>query len=297
MNRTAEPAWLIVNADDYGYFRCVSRGIVECARAGLVTATGVFGNAPNLVEQAGWLGDCEELDTGVHLNLTHGAPLTKVMRDKLSRWSGQFPGKFALAAAVLSGAIGRKAVHDEWAAQIERCIQVGLQPRFLNSHEHIHMLPPLFPTACALAARFGIAHVRVTSVNTVQWSPPASLVRGVILRALRWAQPAALRSSAARFLGLEASGRLTLAQLERDLRTLQPGGIHELMCHPGRFDERELHDRRLLAYHDWEGERRLLTDPATATLLEHRGVRLIGYRHLDVRAGTLVVRPEAVVED
>ena len=35
----------------------------------------------------------------------------------------------------------------EWRAQIERCLDSGLRVSFLNSHEHLHMLPALFPVA------------------------------------------------------------------------------------------------------------------------------------------------------
>ena len=39
---------LIVNADDYGYFDHVCAGILDCAAAGTVTATGVLANGPVL---------------------------------------------------------------------------------------------------------------------------------------------------------------------------------------------------------------------------------------------------------
>ena len=48
MTPASEGACLIVNADDYGYFDCVSKGILESASRGIVTATGVFANRPAL---------------------------------------------------------------------------------------------------------------------------------------------------------------------------------------------------------------------------------------------------------
>src|SRR5438067_2291957 len=48
------PAYLIVNADDYGYFPCVSRGIADAARQGAVTATGILANRSDLQEQMEW---------------------------------------------------------------------------------------------------------------------------------------------------------------------------------------------------------------------------------------------------
>ena len=72
----AMPSFLIVNADDFGYFRCVSRGIVQSHTRGIVTATGVLGNSPNLRDDALLLFQYPDLDVGVHLNLTFGEPLT-----------------------------------------------------------------------------------------------------------------------------------------------------------------------------------------------------------------------------
>jgi chitin disaccharide deacetylase len=74
---------------------------------------------------------------------------------------------------------------------------------------------------------------------------------------------------------------------------MQPGEVYELMCHPGRRDLQEVSDPRLLGYHDWEGELATLTDPAARSLLESCGVRLIGYRHLKLRDGQLVVQAGA----
>jgi len=79
--------YLIVNADDYGYFNCVSQGILESASHGIVTATGIFANSAHFAEHVGWLRDNASLDLGVHLNITDQTPLTRNMQIKLSRWN------------------------------------------------------------------------------------------------------------------------------------------------------------------------------------------------------------------
>lgn len=292
MTPAPQPPCLIVNADDYGYFRCVSRGILASARQGIVTATGVFANAPDLAEQAAWLRECEQLDTGVHLNLTQGMPLTIDMRQKLSHGAGCFPRKFKLAAAVLSGAITPQDVRREWHAQVERCLDHQLQPRFLNSHEHIHMLPSLFPVACDIAASFGIPHLRFTTAQLSIRARPAAQLRSAIMKGLEWTNRSECASSAPRFLGLGASGRLTLGDLESEVLTLQPGEVYELMCHPGRFDAQEIGHHPSRSYHDWEGEFSVMTNPLARELLDRQGVRLIGYRHLETRDGKIAVRQE-----
>ena len=290
-----EGACLIVNADDFGYFACVSKGILHSAANGIVTATGVFATSPDLQEHAAWLRDCDALDAGVHLNLTDGNPLTGDMRKALSRWSGRFPGKFSVAMAVTTGAIGIEDVRREWRAQIERCLENGLRVRFLNSHEHVHMLPSLFPVASELAGEYDIPHVRFPTSGFAWGLSGGSFLRSAIMKTLGTINRRRLVTPAARFLGMETSGKLDLAYFERNIPQLGAGRVYELMCHPGQFDAQEVSDPRLRRYHDWEGELRTLTSSAVRELLQRYRVRLIGYRHVEVRDDRLVARAEALL--
>jgi hypothetical protein len=290
-----EPEWayLVVNADDYGYYHCVSRGILESARRGIVTATGVFANSPHLAEHAAWLRDHPQLDVGVHLNLTDREPLTVGMRNKLGAWAGEFPAKFALAKAILASAIKTEDVQAEWRAQIERCLEHRLALTFLNSHEHIHMLPGLFKVSQVLAEEYGIPHLRCSAPESPRGAGMAGLLRDGLLGALALLNRRQLQFPVPRFLGMGNSGKLSLDYLRRRLPTLRSGEVYELMCHPGQLDESEISDPRLRHYHDWEGELATLTHPALPELLHQHRVRLIGYRHLNIASGQFDVRVRA----
>lgn len=267
---------LIVNADDYGYFPAVSRGIAEAARAGAVTATGLLANGPDLRGQAAWLGDCENLDVGVHLNLTSRQPLTAAMAAQLK--AGEFPGAYAMAGRILSRRIGLAVVAEEWRAQIEAVLALGLEPRFLNSHEHVHMLPGLFGLSLALAGEYRIPHVRLTRP---EWLSPLGLsavLRNALVQAMAAANRRQASPSGPLFIGLGRSGRLDLAYLRRLFARLKPGGVYELMCHPGHGDPAV--DPRLVAYHAWEQELALLTGPQIKGLYEEFNIRLVNYRGL-----------------
>jgi len=290
--RPPEPAYLIINADDYAYFKGVSQGILECVSQGTVTATGVFANSPLLDEHASWLAARPDVDVGVHLNLTDRLPLTKRLSDALSSWGGRFPGKFAIAKAVLSRRIAIDLVRDEWRAQIEACLDKNLRLTFLNSHEHIHMLPPLYPVALALAREYDIEHVRFATPEWPRaWSANA-LIRDGIMSVLAQINRFRMPYAAPVFLGMGESGRLSQRYLSSVLPTLRSGQVYELMCHPGIADLEEVKDKRLLAYHDWELERHTLCDPALKTALAASNIRLIGYRHLRTTGEGLRVRPE-----
>ncbi|MCU0934892.1 MAG: ChbG/HpnK family deacetylase [Gammaproteobacteria bacterium] len=277
------PARLVVNADDFGYFGAVTRGILETVDAGTVTATGVLANGPALAEHAGALRERPEVDAGVHLNLTLGEPLTGGVRERLSGSGGCWPGRAGLLAALLSRALRPADLMAELRAQIERCLGLGLVVRFLNGHEHVHMLPGVFPRVRALAAEYGIAFVRFvtpewrTGTGGLRAGHPA---RSAVLQMLAWLHWRAGPVRGPRLVGAGASGQLTAADLDRRLARLVPGRDYELMCHPGFRDAGEVRDPGLLAFHHWDEERELLAGPGFRARCEAFGVSLARFRDL-----------------
>jgi predicted glycoside hydrolase/deacetylase ChbG (UPF0249 family) len=165
---------------------------------------------------------------------------------------------------------------------------------FLNSHEHVHMLPSLFPVASALASEYGIAHLRFSTTRFARGSNGSSLLRSAIMKALATISRHRVTTPTPHFLGMENSGKLDLLYFERNISQLCAGQVYELMCHPGLFDAKEVTNPRLLRYHDWEGELRTLTSPVVRKLLQRHRIRLIGYRHVEVRGDRLVARDTAV---
>ena len=285
-------SYLIVNADDYGYFNCVSKGILNSARHGIVTATGIFANSTHFDEHVGWLGDNTALDLGVHLNITDQAPLSINMRNRLSRWEGCFPGKYTIVRALLSGTITTEDVKSEWRAQIERCLDKGVEIRFLNSHEHIHMLPSLFPVLQELAEEYGIPHIRFPTSEPLQSLSGGAIVRDMLMKTMGIFNQYRLINPVARFLGMGETGKLSTEYMKRRLPKLKRGHVYELMCHPGYYDAGEISDSRLLNYHDWKREFDTLTNPTVRDTLDQNRIRLIGYRHLKIQDGRLAVRDE-----
>lgn len=271
---------LIVNADDFGYFDAVSRGIVHAIEAGRVTATGIMANKEGLASRIESLRTADPIvDLGVHLNLSLGEPLLRATRERLTPWGGRFPTKFAVVGAVLRGAIPIETVRAEWIAQLERCLKLGVEPLFLNSHEHLHMLPPLLAVVHGLAQEYGIPHVRHVSPDPMPSVPRHGVFRNLLVAAL---QLASSGSDEARLqlVGLGASGKLTARYLRRRFRSLRPGRAYELMCHPGFYDPEEINERRLMHYHDWESELELLTGQTFGSICSQYGIRLIGFRDL-----------------
>jgi predicted glycoside hydrolase/deacetylase ChbG (UPF0249 family) len=273
-----DPIQLIVNADDYGYFSCVSRGIIDAAKAGTITATGILANHPTLNEQLSWLAAVPQLDLGVHLNLTFNQPLTTVMREQLTPWQGVFPNAYVMSWLIITRKLAIKTVREEWCAQIEAC--QGKKLLFLNSHEHIHTLPALFPLVLELANAYNIPHIRLTQAEWIKPFTAAGLVRNTLMQAMQMANQRKIKTPIPLFLGLSRSGRLDYQTLAYLFSRLKAGHSYELMCHPGYFDSNEILEPKLLAYHDWQGELALLQSPQLQALYQRFNIRLSHYHSL-----------------
>jgi hypothetical protein len=270
--------YLIVNADDFGYFPCVSQGIIEAARAGVVTATSVMANRPHVDMDSAALAQLTSLDVGVHLNLTAGEPLTEPLRNRFG--PAGFPGK--LWWALRSAGTGRllRDVADELRAQITACARLGLRVCFLNSHEHVHMLPRLLPMVHELAEEFRIAFVRDSRPDRLFAARPSAFLRNTLLQALSvYHHSTFAQSPMPRMLGMSASGKLDLDHLKAITAKLKPGMPAELMCHPGLCSSGDVGDPRLNAYHAWTLEYATLTGDAFAELLHSERIELVGFSH------------------
>jgi predicted glycoside hydrolase/deacetylase ChbG (UPF0249 family) len=241
---------LIVNADDFGLTRGVSRGILDAHRDGIVTSTTALVNLaphPDLDEEARGL---EGLGLGLHLNLTWGAPVSPPATvPSLVSPEGRFVRDV--------GAVGARAtaedVRREAEAQIEAFARrFGRPPSHLDSHHHVHRQPGV------MEAVLGVA-----------------LAAALPLRSQDGGFREGLRRRGARtpdhFLGGDAPAPYWTAERLLDALASLPLGITELMCHPGRYDE-------ALAYSRYgrerEAELAALVNPEARGTVERLGIGL-----------------------
>ena len=165
-----------------------------------------------------------------------------------------------------------------------------IQNQIFKSHEHVHMLPGLFAIVQRLAGEYGIPHIRFAASEWRAVQSSGSIVRNLIIGGMGRFAPSRDRAAAPIMLGLTASGKLDISYLRDRLATLSPGGVYELMCHPGYFRESEIADPRLARYHQWERERELLCSEEARSLCKDYDIQLIGYRHLVITDSRLTVR-------
>lgn len=203
---------LIVNADDFGLTRGVSEGILAANRHGIVTSTTVIVNRPIERDLRDRVRD-SGLGTGLHLNLTLGAPLTRAR--SLTGSDGQFVRDARRAAAQADP----RDVDREVEAQIEAFEKLlGRPPTHLDTHHHVGLLSPVEAVVLAWARRLGIA---------VRSQDPTARARARVM---------GLRTPDHFFGESGPDAYWTAARTLEHLRHLPPGAS-EFMTHPGYLDD------------------------------------------------------------
>jgi hopanoid biosynthesis associated protein HpnK len=287
---------LIVNADDFGLTDGVNRAVLEGHRNGIITSTTLMANGMAFDSAVAASATAPGLGVGVHLNLTQGRPLTPACQvPSIVTSDGSFyPGPAILARQILSRRVKLGDVETELRCQIQKVASSGVRITHLDSHKHIHLLPPLFNVVVKLAQEYGIRCIRcpIEPASSALgpllsgqsgWTRMARqylLSRGLstlaALQANKVADAGLCRPE--HFYGLSQTGFLDAAILGQLLRAL-PEGTSEMMCHPGYVDEALMGTRTRLRVQR-ETELDALTNTGIRELVREMGIELISYDRL-----------------
>lgn len=147
-----------MTVDDAGLHPAVARAVEILSEKGVVTSASLVATGADVVQAAALAG----VGLGVHLDILRGRPL--VHWQEVNTMVDQ-NGAFLLDPVLLferyaKGKVDHEQVEREWAAQIERVLDLGVRPTHLSSHKHVHGWPTLTKLAGDLARRYGIGWVR-----------------------------------------------------------------------------------------------------------------------------------------
>lgn len=269
---------LIVNADDFNSDPGRSRGILAARRDGIVTSTTALMNLP-------WdAGVAEELKSvfgnaiGVHLNLTEGRPLVSGTRTLCAASGDFFPKPLAWRRALL-GRYDLQEVAQEFAAQIEYALALGITPSHLDGNNHLHIFPGIAQVTARMARRFKIQRVRwpreKRGYGFSRYQGKRCFIGLLALLAGPVFRRHGLRS-ADHFAGIGRPDLQDPASLMRFMETLRPG-VTELMCHPG-FPVND--PGKPFSNPSRECELVALTRPWLHEVLRELDIRLVSYADL-----------------
>jgi chitin disaccharide deacetylase len=271
---------VILCADDFGLADGVSRGIVELAEMGRLSATGAMTNMPGWRRAARSLMPLRDRTAvGLHLNLTAGSPLGPMPRLTPS-------GRFPTLKDLLPKALKRQLPGSEIAEEISRQIDAfeeafGDAPAFVDGHQHVHVLPAIRPALIQTLKARGYA-------GRVWLRDPSDKAMAILRRPIGRNKALIVKSLARGFArSAHAAGFRTnrgfsgFAPLDLSVpvaRVFEEAfsklGAHPLvMCHPGYVDD----ELRALdpALESRVEELNYLKSDAFRDLLEERGLRLV----------------------
>lgn len=239
---------LLVNADDFGLHADINRAIADGVEAGRIRSLSVSTNGSAVDWQL--LGTLRDRGARVGVHLTWVDEPWLVDGRLLSRW--------ALLIMTLSRRPMLMAgLREEGRRQIEALMEHGFIPTHMDSHQHVHVLPALWPLTLALARDSGAPRVRVPW--STRWSGARRSPGGVALQML-----SSLRlkhaTGALPCIGLAASGHNSTAGLVRELWAAR-GQDLELVLHPG-YATPSLQQKYGHWRYDWDAERRSIMDSA-----------------------------------
>ena len=245
-------------------------GIVEAHREGILNATTVMATGAAFDDAVRLARENPGLDIGCHLVLvgSPGLPSTipELIRDL---------------------ALRRIRPYEEFAAQVRRIVEAGLQPTHLDTHKHTHLLPPVLDAVARLSQEFRIPWVR-RPFDFPMTAGSASLSKRVVSKAfglVRGRFGRVLSRHGCRttdyFAGFQMTGTYGSSELAAVIRKL-PDGLTEFMCHPGRCTP-DLQVATTRLKESRERELAALTSPEVRTAIRESGVELIRYRDLTPR--------------
>lgn len=235
---------LCVTADDFGLHPATNRGIVRLAAAGAIDAVSVMAHAgaalaelPHLVRTG--------VAIGVHLVFVEERPLqaTPALQRLLDR-AGNLPKDWRILALRLAARPWlAAALATEAAAQVHHLRGMGIKVAFVNSHQHVHMLPALWRVLAPWLSDLGVA-VRAVPFSRSQLTKTTGLKQWMLDAAgmvSTTARPLPPHVPILRPIGLDAAGHLDARSFHRLLKRASTTNYAatttvELVVHPGDED-------------------------------------------------------------
>lgn len=261
----------MVNADDFGFTGDVNEGIIRSHVDGIVRSTSLMANGSAFGQAVRLARRHPQLGVGCHLTLVQGV--------SVARPGTELP---ASLGAFLAALPGREAMVSEFRAQIEKLGSHGIRPTHVDTHKHLHLLPPVLDALVLVADEYSIRWVR--KPFDIPFGMRSGFRSVLALTARMFRLPFEERLDRARcqtsdyFAGFTTTGALGARRLA-DLLASLPDGLGEFVCHPGvcgpelRRAETRLKESR-------ENELAALCSPLVQQVIADRGIEIVSYREL-----------------
>lgn len=275
---------VIINADDFGIHTEVNHAVIEAYEKGVLRSASLLASGAAFEEAVTLAKQCPGLGIGIHLCLVGSLPPvlspqevpTLVDKDGLVAES-----YIPFIRRVMEGKIDYEQVYRELDAQMEKIMAQGLPITHVDSHQHMHILPPIWAIVQTLMKKYGLHRLRVPRESYMFKAFSAGPVRVMGRNGLTFLANKVMAdvkrlhfTTTDYFWGMADGGNMNVHNLSYILQRM-PFGVHEIMMHPGRSNA-ALSQVFSWGYH-WEDEFHALVSPTTQKLMKERHIEPIHY--------------------
>ena len=241
---------LRIIADDLGLAKSINDGIIFLLKEGKVDGASLMANSEAFDDAVRQCLEVELSNIGIHMVLVE----EKSLLDK-----GQVPTLLnhkellhknhrMFFVRYILGFIKKNEIEKECEAQIHKILRAGIKPQFINSHQHLHLLPGIINITISLAKKYGIPYIRIVKEPLRSKGGLFRKAQLIFLNFLSlMAKKKIIKAGLGHndyFVGFINAGNLNLSDLASaiKLQKKHPDKFIELGCHPG-FESPKLIDK------------------------------------------------------
>lgn len=151
---------LILNADDYGWDKDATAGILNLVANNKIQNVSVLANHCTVAELQNIQPYQSSVSIGLHVCLNAGAPVLKTSSSSIQDESGAFYSSKELFVKALTGKVVYKDVYNEINAQYTLLNDAGIEVSHADSHQHLHQYPFLSSMITQALHQVGIKKIR-----------------------------------------------------------------------------------------------------------------------------------------
>lgn len=262
---------LVINADDFGLAKGINNGIISAYKKGIVSSASIITAAKHADDAIKLAKENPGLEVGIHLVLVEEKPISppesipSLINDKGLFYSNYF--EFGIN--YLMNKVKLSDIEKEFRAQIEKLRKSGIEVAHIDSHQYLHMFPPILKIVIRLAKENKIKFIRLPKANMPSFNLKELFLYFLSIGSIRYLKENNIKFSN-RVEGIKTAGRLNRKKLEQILSNIKEG-VTELICHPGFADEEYKSNYSHWRYNP-ESELESLCDPSLKNLLEDKEI-------------------------
>lgn len=243
----------ILNADDFGMSKALNKAVLEGYSEGILRSASLTANGEAFDEAVeSVIPKCPDLGVGIHLNIIEGKAFCSDA-DTLINNNGEFCNSYV---QLLLKSYNPKEkdflpqVEREFRRQIET-VMSKTPVTHIDSHVHVHSIPPIFEMVCRLANEYGIKQIRtqferpyiipaVKKHLTIKY--PVNLIKVILLNTFTMFNENAVRKWGLKtndyLIGVSYTSMMDALSVSYGLMAVKYDNVTvEALIHPCRYED------------------------------------------------------------